>query len=85
MSAANLLIFLGDPRASHTIIFWMLGGLSLAEWWYLIYPLAVLATDGLWLLARGTELTALTVGDETAASLGLAIERLRIEIFACRR
>lgn len=31
MSLANALIFLGDPRASHTVVFWMLGGLGLAQ------------------------------------------------------
>lgn len=81
MAAANLLIFLGDPRASHTVIFWMLGGLGLAEWHHLVYPLGVLAVGGVWLFGRGAELTALTVGDETAASLGIAVERFRIEIF----
>lgn len=81
MAAANLLIFLGDPRATQTVVFWMLGGLGLAEWRHLIYPLGVLAAGGLWLSARGAELTALTVGDETAASLGIAVERFRIEIF----
>ena len=30
MAAANGLIFLGDPRASHTVVFWMLGGLGCA-------------------------------------------------------
>ena len=29
MSLANALIFLGDPRAAHTVVFWMLGGLGL--------------------------------------------------------
>lgn len=81
MATANLLIFLGDPRASHTVIFWMLGGLGLAEWRHLVYPLAVLVAGGLWLSARGAELTALTIGDETAASLGIAVERFRLEIF----
>ena len=32
MAAANILIFLGDPRASHTVVFWMLGGVGLAQW-----------------------------------------------------
>lgn len=32
MAAANILIFLGDPRATHTVVFWMLGGLGLAQW-----------------------------------------------------
>ena len=26
MAGANILIFLGDPRATHTVVFWMLGG-----------------------------------------------------------
>ena len=26
MVGANILIFLGDPRATHTVVFWMLGG-----------------------------------------------------------
>ena len=73
MATANLLIFLGDPRASHTVIFWMLGGLGLAEWRHLVYPLAVLVAGGLWLSARGAELTALTIGDETTASLAVQL------------
>ena len=28
MAGANMLIFLGDPRATHTVVFWMLGGLE---------------------------------------------------------
>ena len=31
-AAGNLFIFLGDPRAAHTVVFWMLGGLGLAQW-----------------------------------------------------
>jgi len=32
MPLGNLFIFMGDHRASHTVIFWMLGGLGLAQW-----------------------------------------------------
>ncbi len=51
ISAANVLIFLGDPRATHTVVFWMLGGLGLAQWDQLIYPAVVLLGCGayLWL------------------------------------
>ena len=31
MAGANILIFLGDVRATHTVVFWMLGGLF-AQW-----------------------------------------------------
>ncbi|WP_108814654.1 FecCD family ABC transporter permease [Loktanella sp. Alg231-35] len=81
MAAANGLIFLGDPRASHTVVFWMLGGLGLAQWDQLIYPLVILILCGAWLALRTTQLNAMTIGDETAATLGIAVARFRLVVF----
>ena len=81
MAGANGLIFLGDPRASHTVVFWMLGGLGLAQWDQLIYPLAILLCCGAWLISQSAALNALTVGDETAATLGIPAMRFRLSIF----
>ena len=81
MAGANGLIFLGDPRASHTVVFWMLGGLGLAQWDQLIYPLAILVGWGAWLISQSAALNALTVGDETAATLGIPVMRFRLSIF----
>ena len=82
ISLANLLIFLGDPRAAHTVVFWMLGGLGLAQWAHLIWPLLALTPLGLWLWLRAGDLNAMTVGDETAATLGLNVARFRLTVFA---
>ena len=81
MAGANGLIFLGDPRASHTVVFWMLGGLGLAQWDQLIYPLTILVGCGAWLVSQSAALNALTVGDETAATLGIPVMRFRLSIF----
>ena len=81
MAAANILIFLGDPKATHTVVFWMLGGLGLAQWSHLLYPLAVLVPCGAWLWLRSGDLNAMTIGDETASTLGLAVGRFRLEVF----
>ncbi|SCZ57495.1 iron complex transport system permease protein [Epibacterium ulvae] len=81
MAAANILIFLGDPRATHTVVFWMLGGLGLAQWSHLIYPLIVLVPCLGWLYLRSADLNAMTIGDETAATLGLNVVRFRLSIF----
>jgi iron complex transport system permease protein len=81
MALANLLIFLGDPRATHTVVFWMLGGLGLAQWTHLVWPLAALIPLGLWLWLRAGDLNAMTVGDETAATLGLNVARFRLSVF----
>ncbi|NIZ12048.1 iron ABC transporter permease, partial [Phaeobacter sp. HF9A] len=81
MAGANVLIFLGEPQASHTVVFWMLGGLGLAQWDQLIYPLTVLSACGIWLMSRTPQLNAMTVGDETAATLGIAVARFRLMVF----
>ncbi|MDF3384293.1 iron ABC transporter permease [Sulfitobacter sp. M85] len=81
MSAANVLIFLGDPRATHTVVFWMLGGLGLAGWDKLIYPAVILLGCGAYLWLRSGHLNAMTVGDETATTLGIPVARFRLTIF----
>lgn len=81
MAGANVLIFLGDPKATHVVVFWMLGGLGLAQWGQLIYPLVVLVASSAWLLSRSTELNAMTVGDETASTLGIPVARFRLAVF----
>lgn len=81
MACANILIFLGDPRATHTVVFWMLGGLGLAQWSHLLWPMAVLIPCGLWLWAQAGRLNAMSLGDETAASLGIEVGRFRLTVF----
>lgn len=81
MALANILIFLADPKATHTVVFWMLGGLGLAQWNHLIYPLAVLVPCGLWLWFKAGALNAVTLGDETASTLGVPVTRLRLSVF----
>ncbi|MDX8349277.1 iron ABC transporter permease [Cognatiyoonia sp. IB215446] len=81
MAGANVLIFLGDPRATHTVVFWMLGGLGLAQWGQLIYPLVILLVCGAWLIAQAGALNAMTIGDESAATLGIPVARFRLVVF----
>lgn len=81
MACANILIFLGDPRATHTVVFWMLGGLGHAQWSHLVWPLAVLVPCGLWLRTQAGRLDAMSLGDETAASLGIEVGRFRLTVF----
>lgn len=77
----NLMIFLGDPRATHTVIFWMLGGLGLAQWSQLVYPALVLFLSLGWLSIRAREINALAMGDETATTLGIPVRRFRLTLF----
>ncbi len=80
-SLGSLGIFLGDPRAAHTVIFWMLGGLGLAQWAQLPYPLIALVACGAYLIFNARNLNAMTLGDESATTLGLPAGRFRMAVF----
>ncbi|MFV0475496.1 MAG: FecCD family ABC transporter permease [Pikeienuella sp.] len=81
MACANVLIFLGDPRAAQTVVFWMLGGLGLAQWGQLLYPALILAACGFWFMINAGRLNAMTIGDETASTLGIPVARFRLSVF----
>ena len=81
MAGANILIFLGDTRATHTVVFWMLGGLGFAQWSQLIYPFVILILCSSWILSKVSTLNAMTVGDETAYTLGIQVARFRLVVF----
>ena len=77
----NLLVFLGDPRAANSVVFWMLGGLGLAQWDHLLVPAGVLLAALCYLLPQSRHLNALAMGDETAATLGINVPLLRVVLF----
>lgn len=81
ISAANLALFLGDHRASHQVIFWMLGGLGLARWSTLLLPFLVCTFGYIFLHLQAKYINALLLGDETATSLGVNVKQLRIQLF----
>lgn len=77
----NYLIFSGDSRAAHSVIFWMLGGLGLARWETLPLVAAGLALIVFYSTWRSRWLDALLAGDVTAASLGVPVGPLRTRMF----
>ncbi|GKW43241.1 MULTISPECIES: FecCD family ABC transporter permease [Pectobacterium] len=79
----NYLVFSGDQRAASSILFWSLGGLGLARWDTLPFAVfSVLLLFGLTAL-RWRALDALLAGGQTAASMGVNLSRVRVEIFIC--
>ncbi len=77
----NYLVFAGDQRAAHSVLFWSLGGLGLARWDNLAIAAAGLAALVVYGIARRPALDALLAGDDTAHSLGVNPRRVRIEAF----
>ncbi|PIA69182.1 FecCD family ABC transporter permease [Pseudomonas sediminis] len=81
MAASNLLLYLGNPHAASSVLFWMLGGLGLACWELLWLPALCLALALAVLLGLGRALNALMAGEQSAVSLGLEPRRVRLLVF----
>lgn len=81
MAASNLLLYLGNPHAASSVLFWMLGGLGLARWELLWLPALCLALTLVVLLGLGRALNALMAGEQSAVSLGLEPRRVRLLVF----
>ncbi|WP_342358616.1 iron ABC transporter permease [Terrarubrum flagellatum] len=62
------------------IVFWTLGSLARSTWAKVAIALALIALVVPLFLARGWALTALRMGDERAESLGVRVDRLRLEV-----
>ena len=76
-----LVLQAGDEQQTHSVLFWLMGSLSGANWQLLAVPAVAVPAALLWLQARARGLNALLMGDETAAGLGIDVTRLRRELF----
>ncbi|ANE75933.1 FecCD family ABC transporter permease [Dickeya solani] len=79
----SYLAFSGDQRAASSVLFWSLGGLGLARWENLPVALSSLALLVGLVLVRWRALDSLLAGEQTAASLGVHVNRLRVDVFLC--
>lgn len=78
----NLIIFSAENRgATQRAIFWMLGGLGNAEWSQFFIACLVLVFGSLYLSVHGRSLNALMIGEESAITLGVNVNRLRKSLF----
>jgi len=77
----NYLVFAGDQRAAHSVLFWTMGGLGLARWDNI--ALAVLGAGSIlgYALWNHRKLDAFLAGENAAESLGVPVARMRRTTF----
>lgn len=76
----SLLQYIASEQALQQVVFWSLGSLAKASWSKIgIVAVVMLITIPLF-LRNVWKLTALRLGDETAASLGVNVSRLRLNV-----
>ena len=79
---ASFLVFKAqDARAAQGVMFWMLGSVVGAQWDRLLLPALVVLAAFLVLMLMSNPLDAMAAGPDTAAALGVNVERLRQILF----
>ena len=75
-----ILNFSHNPYAGMEIVFWLLGSLSDRNFDHVALAAPMIGVGTLLLLSCGNALRALTLGEDTARSLGFRTERVRLRI-----
>ncbi len=76
----SALEFVASPYALQALFFWLLGSFSQATWPDLLWSAPLILAGLALLLKMGWRINALSLSDDEASSLGLAVKRERILI-----
>ena len=74
----SLLQYFGESEAVKEVVFWMMGSLGRASWRSTGIISAVILICTPYLILKAWDLNAIGAGDETAKSLGVNVDRVRI-------
>tara|TARA_R100001244_G_scaffold1491_6_gene2466 strand:+ start:11331 stop:12350 length:1020 start_codon:yes stop_codon:yes gene_type:complete len=74
----SLLLYWSDPQAVAAILFWTLGSFARAQWATLWLPLLVITLCTFVMLSFRRQLNAMLLGDESAITLGVRVQRFRV-------
>lgn len=80
-SITSFLVFRGNPQATQSVLFWLLGSFGNATWSQLWGALVGLILAMAYLLSQARALNALAMGAGVASSLGVEVDRLRRNLF----
>jgi iron complex transport system permease protein len=82
LNAGVSLVMIVDDESLQAIFGWLLGGFAGASWDEVAWGAPMLAVGVVWLVLLARPLDALTLGDDTARSLGLSLMRGRLAVVA---
>jgi iron complex transport system permease protein len=78
-AALSLLEYLASEQALAAVVFWTMGSLTKATWAKVYFTAAVLVVTVPLFMRQAWALTALRLGEDKAASLGINVRRLRLQ------
>jgi iron complex transport system permease protein len=76
-ACTTILQYFAEPTAANATVFWVIGDLSNAAWYQLPYVLGALVIALIVNLWLAWDINAMKMGDDTAKSLGVEVDRTR--------
>jgi iron complex transport system permease protein len=81
-AATNWVVLTADSQEVRSALYWTLGSLTGSAWGDLALPSLAVIVLTAWFTLQGRTLNALALGDEHAATLGVAVHRARASLTA---
>ncbi|GHC65247.1 FecCD family ABC transporter permease [Limoniibacter endophyticus] len=78
-AALSFLEYLASEQALAAVVFWTMGSLTKATWEKVYITFAIIAVTVPVFMKQAWALTALRLGDDKAASMGINVRRLRLQ------
>ena len=78
----QFILYFGEPFATNRVIFWLMGSLARVEMSHFYVIASVLCVAFIAIIALHRQIDALLLGDESAASLGVNVDKLRLLMLA---
>ena len=81
-SCTTVLQVFAEPWAVTEVVFWLVGSLAKGTWDNLAYMFPVIVACIPYLILKSWDLNIIGTGDDSAKSMGIAVERTRISLMA---
>lgn len=81
-AVTSFMQYLGTEQQVQEVVFWMMGSISVAGWNTVLIVLLVAIVSIPYLIYKASDITIIGAGDETAHSLGINVEKVRMQTLA---
>jgi iron complex transport system permease protein len=81
-AVTSFMQYLGTEQQVQAVVFWMMGSISVASWntVFIVFLIAIVSIP--YLIYQAPDITIIGAGDETAHSLGINVEKVRLQTLA---
>lgn len=77
-AGTSLILYMGEPQAAASVLFWTLGSFARAQWDSLAMPVFTVLGCLVLFIGFKRQINAVLAGDESAQTLGIPVARLRL-------